>query len=143
MTAHITYLSEIALQNKFGRDLKNKQGFLFNFNNEFEIESYLHHQGNKFIERFDPNSYLYITKAVDYFDLESDFHGNLSEAFNTLAKINKEVKFCLISFSDDWLFPPSESRKITYALISKGINVSVVAIESNNGHDSFLVKNIL
>ena len=141
MTAHITYLSEIALQNKFGRDLKNKQGFLFNFNSEFEIESYLHHQGNKFIERFDPNSYLYITKAVDYFDLESDFNGNLSEAFNTLAKINKRVKFCLISFSDDWLFPPSESKKITYALISKSINVSVVAIESNNGHDSFLVKN--
>jgi len=140
MTAHITYLSETALQRKFGRDLNNKISFSFNFDREFQVENYLHHQGSKFVERFDPNSYLYITRAVDYFDLESDFSGNLSSAFSEFAK-NKEGKFCLISCSDDWLFPAQEIRKITKALTANSINTSSVVIASDCGHDSFLIDN--
>ncbi len=149
MTAHITYLSENSLQRKFGRNLQNKSDsaspksdFSFSFNRDFEVESYLHHQGGRFVERFDPNSYLYISRAVDYFDLESDYNGNLSAAFYEFA-INREAKFCIISFSDDWLFPPSEARKLTKALIACGANVSSVAINSNGGHDSFLIPNPL
>jgi homoserine O-acetyltransferase/O-succinyltransferase len=139
MTAHITYLSEAALQKKFGRDLKNKTGLSFSFNGDFQVENYLHHQGFNFVERFDANSYLYITKAVDYFDLESDFGGKLSNAFQEFST-NKEGKFCIISFSDDWLFPPSESKKLTHALVACGINVSNITIESTAGHDSFLLE---
>jgi homoserine O-acetyltransferase len=140
MTAHITYLCESALQRKFGRDLNNKNSFSFNFDCEFQIENYLHHQGSRFVERFDPNSYLFITKAVDYFDLEGDYLGNLSNAFIEFSK-NKEGKFCLISCLDDWLFPTQESKKITKALSSCSINTSSVVISSNNGHDSFLIEN--
>lgn len=139
MIAHITYLSESSLQKKFGRNLQNKNSFSFNFDPEFQVESYLHHQGASFVERFDANSYLYITKAINYFDLESDFNGNLSDAFREFAK-NKDGKFCLISFSDDWLFPPSEQKKLTHALVACGINVSSVTIESTAGHDSFLIE---
>jgi homoserine O-acetyltransferase len=139
MTAHITYLSEVALQKKFGRNLQKKENFSFSFGQDFEVESYLHHQGHSFVERFDANSYLYITKAVDYFDLESDFGGNLSNAFVEFAK-NKNGKFCLISFSDDWLFPPSEAKKLTHALVACGIDVSSVTINSSAGHDSFLLE---
>ncbi|MBU6339612.1 MAG: homoserine O-acetyltransferase [Rickettsiales bacterium] len=139
MTAHITYLSEVALQRKFGRELQNKNNFSFSFDPDFQVESYLHHQGNSFVQRFDANSYLYITKAVDYFDLEKDYGGQLSKAFSDLAK-NKEAKICLISFSDDWLFPPSEAKKLTHALIACGVNVSSMTIESNAGHDSFLIE---
>ena len=141
MTAHITYLSQNALQKKFGRDLKN-QHKSFSFNKDFEVESYLHHQGKRFVERFDPNSYLYITKAVDYFDLATDYQNNLSLAFNCFAK-NKNGKVCLITFSDDWLFPPTESKKLTQAMASIGIKVSLVVIDSENGHDSFLLPNLL
>ncbi len=140
MTAHITYLSEKALHQKFGRNLQDKKIFSFDFNREFQVESYLHHQGLTFVERFDANSYLYITKAVDYFDLESEFGGNLTNAFKDFAQ-NKEGKFCIISFSDDWLFPPSEAKKMTHALVACGINVSSVTIESSAGHDSFLLDN--
>lgn len=140
MTAHITYLSEKALHQKFGRNLQDKKIFSFDFNREFQVESYLHHQGLTFVERFDANSYLYITKAVDYFDLESEFGGNLTNAFKDFAQ-NKEGKFCIISFSDDWLFPPSEAKKMTHALVACGINVSTVTIESSAGHDSFLLDN--
>ncbi len=139
MTAHITYLSESSLQKKFGRNLQDKESFSFSFNRDFKVESYLHHQGFSFVERFDANSYLYITKAVDYFDLESDFGGKLSNAFSDFAQ-NKEGKFCLISFSDDWLFPPSEAKKLTHALVACGINVSSVTIQSSAGHDSFLLE---
>jgi homoserine O-acetyltransferase len=139
MTAHITYLSEVALQKKFGRNLQKKENLSFTFEQDFEVESYLHHQGHSFVERFDANSYLYITKSVDYFDLESDFGGNLSNAFVEFAK-NKNGKFCLISFSDDWLFPPSEAKKLTHALVACGINVSSVTINSSAGHDSFLLE---
>jgi homoserine O-acetyltransferase len=140
MTAHITYLSEKSLQKKFGRNLQNKESFAFNFDGEFKVESYLHYQGYNFIERFDANSYLYITKAVDYFDLESDFNGNLSNAFKKFSS-NKDGKFCLISFSDDWLFPPSESKKIAHSLVACGVNTSLITIQSSNGHDSFLIEN--
>ncbi len=139
MTAHITYLSEVALQKKFGRNLQNKDNFSFGFDAEFQVESYLHHQGYSFVERFDANSYLYITKAVDYFDLEKDFGGKLSDAFISLAS-NSQAKVCLIAFSDDWLFPPSEAKKLTHALIACGINVSSIVIESTAGHDSFLIE---
>jgi homoserine O-acetyltransferase len=139
MTAHITYLSESALQKKFGRNLQNKENLSFTFSQDFKVESYLHHQGQSFIERFDANSYLYVTKAVDYFDLENDFGGKLGSAFLDFAK-NKNGKFCLISFSDDWLFPPSEAKKLTQALISCGVNVSSITINSSAGHDSFLLE---
>jgi homoserine O-acetyltransferase len=140
MTAHITYLSESALQKKFGRDLNKKNVFSFNFDREFAVENYLHHQGFNFVERFDPNSYLYITKAVDYFDLEHDFNGNLGTAFADFAQ-NKSGKICIISFSDDWLFPPSEAQKLTQALMACGVDVSTVVINSSAGHDSFLLEN--
>ncbi len=139
MTAHITYLSESALQKKFGRNLQDKENFSFSFNRDFKVESYLHHQGYSFVERFDANSYLYVTKAVDYFDLESDFNGKLSNAFSKFTE-NKNGKFCIISFSDDWLFPPSEAKKLTQALIVCGVNVSSVTINSSAGHDSFLLE---
>jgi len=139
MTAHITYLSENALQKKFGRNLQDKTAVSFAFGGDFQIESYLHHQGSSFVERFDPNSYLYITKAVDYFDLETDSGGKLSNAFEALKK-NNQLKLCIISFSDDWLFPPSESQKITSALLASQVNVSSVVIESHAGHDSFLIE---
>jgi homoserine O-acetyltransferase len=142
MMAHITYLSENSLQNKFGRNLKNNQGFSFSTQHDFAVENYLHYQGNRFVERFDPNSYLIITRAVDYFDLENDFNGNLSGAFIELAK-NKPCKVCVISFSDDWLFPPSESKKLIYAFSACNINVSSVIIDSEAGHDSFLLRNQL
>ena len=140
MMAHITYLSENSLQNKFGRDLKNKQGFSYSTQHDFEVENYLHYQGNRFVERFDPNSYLIITRAVDYFDLEGDYNGNLSGAFVGLAG-NKTSKVCVISFSDDWLFPPTESKKLTHAFSACNINVSSVIIDSEAGHDSFLLRN--
>ena len=140
MIAHITYLSKNSLQNKFGRNLQNKGSFSFNFDPEFQVESYLHHQGASFIERFDANSYLYTTKAINYFDLESDFGGNLSAAFSGFAQ-NKDGKFCLISFSDDWLFEPSDTKKIAHALIACGVDASNIMIESHHGHDSFLIEN--
>ena len=140
MTAHITYLSESALQKKFGRNLQSKEKLSYTFDADFQVENYLHHQGTTFIDRFDPNSYLYVTKAVDYFDLENDFHGVLSQAFKSTSS-NKKIRFCIISFSDDWLFSPSESKKITQALMACGINVSAVVIEGTAGHDSFLIEN--
>jgi homoserine O-acetyltransferase len=118
---------------------QNKENLSFTFAQDFKVESYLHHQGQSFVERFDANSYLYVTKAVDYFDLENDFGGKLGSAFLDFAK-NKNGKFCLISFSDDWLFPPSEAKKLTQALISCGVNVSSITINSSAGHDSFLLE---
>ncbi len=142
MTAHITYLSEKSLQRKFGRNLQDKENLSFQFQTDFQVESYLHHQGFSFVERFDANSYLYITKAVDYFDLESDFEGHLGNAFKGLEH-NKDIKFCIISFSDDWLFPPIEAKKLTSALLSCGANVSSLVMDSHAGHDSFLIEDNL
>ncbi|HEA70291.1 hypothetical protein LCGC14_0633870 [marine sediment metagenome] len=131
---HITYLSEDSMKEKFGRDLRYNPEYVFQFEEEFEVESYLQHKGTSFTKRFDANSYLYITKTIDYFDLRKD--GNLSTMFLRL----KDIKFLVISFSSDWLYPTSQSREIVYALKSNGIETSFVEIKTNYGHDSFLVR---
>lgn len=134
MTAHVTYLSEVALQEKFGRRLQNKEKITFGFDVDFQVESYLHHQGRNFVERFDPNSYLYITRAMDYFDLEADAGGSLSQAFK-----DTPIRFCVVSFSSDWLFPTSESRHIVRALNAVAANVSFTEVITDKGHDAFLL----
>jgi homoserine O-acetyltransferase len=136
MTAHITYLSKKSLHEKFGRNLQDKKQLSYGFEVDFQIESYLRYQGLNFVKRFDPNSYLYLTKAVDYFDLEAENNGILSNAFKDCT-----AKFCVISFSDDWLFTPEESRKLAQALNIVGNNVSLINIQGNAGHDSFLIEN--
>ncbi len=134
MVAHITYLSDQAFHRKFGRLLQNSSQLTYGFEAEFQVESYLRHQGSAFVERFDANSYLYITRAMDYFDLAADFDGGLVEAFH-----DTPVRFCVISFTSDWLFPTSESRKIVHALNASAANASFVEIETDKGHDSFLL----
>jgi len=134
MTAHITYLSEGALHRKFGRKLQNREAVTYGFDADFQVESYLRHQGSTFVDRFDANSYLYITRAMDYFDLASEHGGKLGKAFR-----DTPVRFCVISFSSDWLFPTMESRAIVQALNSVAANVSFVEVESDKGHDAFLL----
>ena len=135
MAAHITYLSKKGLQEKFGRKLQERDDFKFGFDADFQIESYLRHQGSVFVDRFDANSYLYITRAMDYFDLAKQFNGNLSNAFK---KTNS--KFFIISFTSDWLYPTQENKEIVIALNAIGANVGFVEIESDKGHDSFLLN---
>ena len=135
MAAHITYLSKKGLQEKFGRKLQDKGSLKFSFEADFQIESYLRYQGSAFVDRFDANSYLYITRAMDYFDLEKQFNGNLSNAFK-----KTKSKFCVISFSSDWLYPTSENKEIVIALNACGANVGFVEINSDKGHDSFLLN---
>ncbi len=134
MAAHITYLSEAALQRKFGRSLQNRETFSFAFSPDFQVESYLHHQGTTFVDRFDANSYLYITRAMDYFDLAADYGGVLAEAFR-----GSKTRFCLIAFSSDWLFPTAENKRVAHALNAAAANVSFVEIETDKGHDAFLL----
>ena len=134
MAAHITYVSEMALQRKFGRALQNREALSFQFAPDFQIESYLHHQGATFVDRFDANSYLYITRAMDYFDLAGEHDGQLSEVFRLNAAC-----FCIISFSSDWLFPPVENKRIAHALNAVAAQVSFVEIKSDKGHDAFLL----
>jgi homoserine O-acetyltransferase len=134
MAAHITYLSEAALHRKFGRSLRDRGDFSFGFDADFEVESYLRYQGASFVDRFDANSYLYITRAMDYFDLAKEHGGQLSNAFE-----NTKVRFCVISFTSDWLFPTSESRAVVHALNAVAANVSFVEIKSDKGHDAFLL----
>ena len=134
MAAHITYLSKKGLQEKFGRKLQEKEDLNFSFDADFQIESYLRHQGSVFVDRFDANSYLYITRAMDYFDLIKQYKGNLSDAFK-----DSKVKFFVISFTSDWLYPTSENRDIVIALNAIGAEVSFVEIKSDKGHDSFLL----
>jgi homoserine O-acetyltransferase/O-succinyltransferase len=134
MAAHITYLSKKGLQEKFGRKLQDKGSLKFSFDADFQIESYLRYQGAAFVDRFDANSYLYITRAMDYFDLEKQFNGNLSLAFK-----NTKSKFFVISFSSDWLYPTVENKEIVIALNACGANVGFVEINSDKGHDSFLL----
>lgn len=131
MTAHVTYLSESGLHAKFGRSLQDRERLSYGFEADFQIESYLRHQGMSFVERFDPNSYLYITRAMDYFDLESE---GLKKHF-----ANAHIDFCVVSFSSDWLFPPQESKRIVRALSSVAANVSAVDIQTEKGHDAFLL----
>lgn len=135
MTAHITYLSEPALQRKFGRQLQNRENVSFGFGADFQIESYLRHQGSSFVDRFDANSYLYMTRAMDYFDLAADNDGTLANAF-----LGTRTRFCLMSFTSDWLFPTSESRDVVHALNATGASVSFVEIETDKGHDAFLLE---
>jgi homoserine O-acetyltransferase len=134
MAAHITYVSEMALQHKFGRALQNREALSFQFAPDFQIESYLHHQGASFVDRFDANSYLYITRAMDYFDLAEEHDGKLSDVF----RLNS-ARFCIIAFSSDWLFPPVENKRIAHALNAVAAQVSFVEIKSDKGHDAFLL----
>jgi homoserine O-acetyltransferase/O-succinyltransferase len=121
MAAHITYLSEKALQDKFGRGLQNRQARSFSFDADFKIESYLRHQGSTFVDRFDANSYLYITRAMDYFDLETEHGGKIAHAFQ-----GTKTQFLIVSFTSDWLYPTRDNKEI-------------VEIESDKGHDAFLL----
>jgi homoserine O-acetyltransferase/O-succinyltransferase len=134
MAAHITYLSEAALQRKFGRTLQDRAEISFAFAPDFQVESYLHHQGASFVDRFDANSYLYITRAMDYFDLAADYGGVLAEAF-----LRSPTRFCIVSFTSDWLFPTSENKRIAHALNAAAASVSFVEIETDRGHDAFLL----
>jgi homoserine O-acetyltransferase len=135
MAAHITYLSEKALQGKFGRNLQDRAARSFSFDADFKIESYLRHQGSTFVDRFDANSYLYITRAMDYFDLEIAHGGKLANAF-----VGTTTQFCVVSFTSDWLYPTRDSKAIVHALNAVAANVSFVEIESDKGHDAFLLE---
>ena len=134
MAAHITYLSKKGLQEKFGRKLQEREDLKFGFDADFQIESYLRYQGSVFVDRFDANSYLYITRAMDYFDLAKQFKGNLSNAFK-----NTKARFFIISFTSDWLYPTQENKDIVIALNSIGVDVGFAEIQSDKGHDSFLL----
>ncbi|MEI6558198.1 MAG: homoserine O-acetyltransferase [Rhodospirillaceae bacterium] len=138
MAAHITYLSETALQRKFGRNLQDRANFTYGFDADFQVESYLRYQGNAFVERFDANSYLYITRAMDYFDLAREHGGVLSRAFLHHGRATP-VRFCVISFSSDWLFPTAVSREIVHGLNAVAANVSFVEVTTDKGHDAFLL----
>lgn len=134
MVAHITYLSEASFHSKFGRMLQDTEELTYGFDAEFRVESYLRYQGSAFVDRFDANAYLYITRAMDYFDLVGDDGAGLVERFR-----GNPVRFCLISFTSDWLFPTVESRRIVTALAQTAAHVSFVEIDSDKGHDSFLL----
>lgn len=134
MGAHITYLSDAALHRKFGRKFQDRTNPTFSFDADFEVESYLRHQGISFVERFDANSYLYLTRAMDYFDIAADHDGVLSNAFK-----DSPVRFCVISFTSDWLFPTADSRAIVHALNAAGARVSFAEIKTDKGHDAFLL----
>ena len=134
MAAHITYLSESALQRKFGRALQDRSNVTYGFDADFQVESYLRHQGQSFVERFDANSYLYITRAIDYFDLAAEYDGVLANAFRGV-----DTRFCVISFTSDWLYPTAENRAIVRALAAVAANVSFVEVVSDKGHDAFLL----
>ncbi len=135
MAAHVTYMSEQSLQNKFGRNLQNRESKTFSFDADFQIESYLRHQGMTFVDRFDANSYLYVTRAMDYYDLAADHDGQLAKAF-----MDTPTRFCLVSFTSDWHFPTSASRSIVHALNAAGASVSFVEIDTDKGHDAFLLE---
>ncbi|MGE0045063.1 MAG: homoserine O-acetyltransferase [Hyphomonadaceae bacterium] len=135
MAAHITYVSETALRRKFDRALQNRDAFSFGFDADFQVESYLRHQGQSFVDRFDANSYLYITRAIDYFDLAADFGGALPNAFKDSA-----TRFCVFAFSSDWHYPPTDNREIAKALIAAGAEASYVEIDTDKGHDAFLLE---
>jgi homoserine O-acetyltransferase len=133
MIGHITYMSDDSMREKFGRRLRDKAAFGFGFDVDFEVESYLRYRGSQFVNRFDANSYLYITKAMDYFDLTNG-HGSLAVALSAV-----KARFLVISFSSDWLYPSYQSQEIVRALRSRNCDVGYVELESNYGHDSFLV----
>ena len=134
MIGHITYLSEQGMREKFGRRLRGSDQYSYDFNSEFAVETYLDYQGQTFVERFDANCYLYITKATDYFDLQKDF-GSLNKAF-----ANVKSRFLIVSFTSDWLFTPAQSEAMVNALVANGKDVSFCNIESSYGHDAFLLE---
>ncbi len=136
MVAHITYLSELSIERKFGRRLQNSDQFAYDVQKEteFQIESYLHYQGKRFIERFDANSYLYLTRAMDYFDLSARY-GSLRQALG-----RTEARFLITSYNTDWLFPASQSREMVTELVATGRHVTYLELESVFGHDSFLIE---
>jgi homoserine O-acetyltransferase/O-succinyltransferase len=134
MAAHITYLSEQGLTEKFGRRLQGRETKTFGFDADFQVESYLRHQGLSFTDRFDANSYLYITRAIDYFDLAEEFGGHLANAFK-----GSKARFAIVSFDTDWLYPTHESKAIAHALNAAGAPVSFVELTSPYGHDAFLL----
>ena len=134
MAAHITYLSGAALHRKFGRRLQDREVPTFSFDADFEVESYLRHQGSSFVERFDANSYLYLTRAMDYFDIAADHSGVLASAF-----LGTRTRFCVVSFTSDWLFPSSEARAVVHALNASSARVSFAEITTDKGHDAFLL----
>lgn len=134
MEAHITYLSEAALHRKFGRRLQEREAVTYGFDADFEVESYLRHQGSSFVDRFDPNAYLYITRAMDYFDMAGEHDDVLADAFR-----DTKVRYCVVSLSSDWLYPTSESRTVVHALNAVAANVSFIEIQTDKGHDAFLL----
>jgi homoserine O-acetyltransferase len=134
MAAHITYLSDDALHRKFGRNLQDRDKPTFGFDADFQVESYLRHQGMTFVDRFDANSYLYLTRAMDYFDLAADFGGPLANVFK-----GTKTRFCVVSFTSDWLFPTVENKAVVRALNAAAASVSFVEIETDRGHDAFLL----
>jgi len=134
MIGHITYLSETSMREKFGRRLQERERYGYDFATEFEVESYLKYHGNRFTTRFDANSFLYITKAIDYFDLSLG-RGDLAEAFTDVR-----AKLLVLSYSSDWLFPPEQSEELVRALLRKGVDASYVEIKSDYGHDAFLLE---
>jgi homoserine O-acetyltransferase len=135
MLGHMTYLSDDSMAIKFGRELRNKT-ISFGFDVEFEIESYLRYQGDKFSEQFDANSYLLMTRALDYFDPANRYDGDLSATFRDV-----KADFLVLSFTSDWRFSPERSRDIVKALLDNEANVSYAEITSSHGHDSFLMVN--
>lgn len=134
MAAHITYLSEAGMHEKFGRNLQDREAKTFGFDADFQVESYLRYQGLSFTDRFDANAYLYITRAMDYFDLAEEHGGRLADAF-----AGSRTRFCLVSFDTDWLYPTAESRRIAHALNAAGCPVSFMELSAPFGHDSFLL----
>jgi len=137
MIGHITYLSDESMRLKFGRHLQDRSDFSFNFDADFQVESYLRYQGKKFVDRFDANSFLYITKAADYFDLEKQYDsGSLVKAFSRAS-----AKFLVASFTSDWLYPTYQSKTMVQAMKKNGLDVSFCEIEAEWGHDAFLLPN--
>lgn len=134
MLAHITYLSQASMHAKFGRTLRASDEYNYDFDSEFAVETYLDYQGEQFVNRFDANSYLYITKAIDYFDL-AETYGSLTDA---LARVQSET--LVLSFSSDWLYPPSQSEEIVHTLTRLGKDVSYCNVQSQYGHDAFLLE---
>ena len=135
MIAHITYLSEDAMHRKFGRKLQSRDIISFGFDADFQVESYLRYQGKSFVERFDANSYLYLTRAMDYFDYDETFNKKIEFSQNS----NDHLKYLIVSFTSDWLFPTQESKIIVNNLNQLSKQVSFLEIETDKGHDSFLL----